>query len=92
MNKKEKKQALKAWHWKCIRLMLLSEESHQDGNDTRNGSDNGTNVRNALTLPSSIKAAFVHSNPTFVSYLVAIGVLIKQAFRHKKGKHFILLR
>ena len=92
MNKKEQKQVLKAWHWHCIRLMMLSDEDCQQGKDARDGGDNGTNVRNTLTLPSAIKTAFVHSNPTFVSYLVAVGILLKQAFRYKKGKHFILIR
>lgn len=95
---KEKEQEnLKAWGLWCIALTvndLLRQESY----DTRNGcnhsadsGNDGTDVHEPGTTKLTLEATLVDYNPSFMGYVIAIMRLIKQAFFHKKGEHFVLI-
>ena len=96
MTKKERLN-LKQWHLKAVQLHIrecLKKERNYTGNggdNTTDCSNNGTDKDQTLTPKSFLETTIVYYNPSFVGYLVAIASLIKQAFCHKKGVHFILV-
>ena len=74
----------------CINLMLQEEDKQ-----ARNSRDGGDNTVGRDDNPANIQAlqsTLADCNPSYVSYLVAIGKLIQLAFSHKKGKRFFIIR
>lgn len=96
MDKKDN-ELLKKWerHTAFIRLDALIEAERKD---TCKGCDNAaycSHYRNGtvvpLPAPYGCKASFVSKHESFGGYLVAVFVLLKQAFFHKNRKHIILV-
>ncbi len=93
MTKKDKK-SLDGWVRLAASLYLSqqSEEHLQDNSDdTGNGSDNRTQLYKTFAPVHFSETALVYYYPSFVGYLEAVWNLLKQAFRHKERKDFILV-
>ena len=96
MTKKERRN-FKLWHLKAVQLHIrecLKKDGHNTGNRGNNATDSGNNATDkdqTLTPESFLETTTVYYNPSFMGYLIAMAHLFKQAFRHKKGVHFILV-
>ena len=97
MTKKER-EAIKKYDLSLIHMTLtalLEKEGCKTGkssDNSCNSCNNGTKLCPALPHDLTIESALVNYNPTFMGYLIAILRLLKQAFFHKKGIHFIVVR
>lgn len=97
MTKKEKEN-IKKWRlhfiYQAIASILQKDgyNAGNGGNDTGNGCNYSTEMHHPLSPGLSMETTFVDYNPSFMGYLVAILRLFKQAFVHKKGVHFIVIR
>ncbi len=93
MTKYEKK-SLKGWVRLAASLYLsqqLEENLKDNCDDTGDRSDNGTQPYKIFTPVHFSETALVYYHPSFVGYLEAAWNLLKQAFRHKERKDFILV-
>lgn len=96
MTRKKLKE-LKQWHLKALQLHIrecLKKERGNTGNGGNYTTDSGNNATDkdqTLTPESFLETTTVYYNPSFMGYLIAMARLFKQAFRHKKGVHFILV-
>lgn len=82
-----------ALHCLAVRLVQIVDASGADKqtHDAQDGSHECPDEDAALATPVTAETATVYLDPTFKSYLMAIGRLLKQALLHKKGEHFILI-
>lgn len=92
---KEEKKNYRLWQLHCIRI-ALDRDSHkqlkEDGKDTGNSGNQRKPKGPFVSEASTMQPAVGYYNPSFVCYLVAAARLLKQAFSHKKGKHFFIIR
>ena len=96
MTKKEKEN-IKKWQLWCIAL-TVNDLLRQNGYNSCNGSNNATgsgndstDVHHPGTTKLALESTLVNYNPSFMGYAIAIMRLVKQAFFHKKGEHFVLI-
>lgn len=91
---KEDKKSLDGWVRLAASLYLSQQpEEHLQDNcdDTGDSGDNRTQPYKTFTSVHLSETALVYYHPSFVGYLEAAWDLLKQAFRHKERKDFILV-
>ena len=93
MNKAERKIILD-WERFCASVFLsmkIGNDLEDNGQNTSYSCGDCTGVKNPLPLDSFLKSAIVYYHPSFIGYLKATCKLLKQAFRYKERKDFILI-
>lgn len=97
MTKKEQEN-IKTWKLYTLSVRVqdwLSQQGHNTGNgsnDTTHSTNVGTDPHQTLTPNTRSIPTAMYDDAAPMGYLKAIARLLKQAFFHKKGEHFILIR
>lgn len=92
MNKKYQ-SFQKRWlaHMLATILQIKCDERQKSGYNRGQHTDNGEPMISHLTSVLAEKSSFLHHCSSFVSYLIAIGILLKKAFTHKTGQSLIIM-
>ena len=91
---KEEKKSLDGWVRLSASLYLsqqLGKHLKDNCDNPGDGSDNGTHPYKTFTPVELSETALVYYHPSFIGYFEAIWNLLKQAFRHKERKDFVLI-
>lgn len=72
-------------------LQIKCDERQKSGYNRGHHTDNGEPMISHLTSVLAEKSSFLHHCSSFVSYLIAIGILLKKAFTHKTGQSLIIM-
>ena len=91
---KEAKKSLDGWARLAASIYMSQQlEKHLEDNcdNSSDGSDNGAHPYKTFTPVELSETTLVYYHPSFIGYLEAIWNLLKQAFRHKERKDFILI-
>lgn len=91
MDKKISKNDIALWSTYAAIKALEHDLEYYRGNGSQNG-NNADNGGNNFTPTQACKPAFIKSNPSFIGYLYAIGILFKKAFCSKKSNNLIVIR
>lgn len=82
------------WERFCA-LISLSKKVEKDLDDNSqnasNGSGNCSGTKDSVSLESFLESAILYYHPSFIGYFKAAAALLKQAFRDKERKDFILI-
>ncbi|NLL28272.1 MAG: hypothetical protein GX259_05710 [Bacteroidales bacterium] len=90
-SKKELRVALFEWQTVAV-IQILQKDLQQHRSNCCNGSNNTQNCDSNLSASCTHKSTLINLNPSFISYIYAMFILFKKAFRHKKSNNLIVIK